>query len=281
MSQYRQAILIQNQLTKVNQFREALGDEGALYWKFIGIDQFEKLIRLHLTRQVQAWKTKLALPGISVEAESDETISAENKSNNTGDDLGILDLMELYEDRFEELANISGRIAMATEDLGQKMNTCTAEMNELPRDSEGNANRKDARRLITKYATDMEHYSARVEAELPLFSDALNTGINSLIRAATMSVDLYSYEDNVAQSKEVLDAIVNLRNVLMETKESMSGFRTTIDELPRMTSNLNRAKRGAANVLDRLLGEFVNGETLLSEAEKFFRDLLGKSGDNT
>ena len=48
------------QLAKVNAFRSSLGDEGLLYWKFDGIEPFEKLIRLHLTRQVQAWRNRAA-----------------------------------------------------------------------------------------------------------------------------------------------------------------------------------------------------------------------------
>jgi len=37
------------QLAKVNEFRDSLGEAGALYWTFTGVDQFEKLVRLHLT----------------------------------------------------------------------------------------------------------------------------------------------------------------------------------------------------------------------------------------
>jgi hypothetical protein len=125
----------------------------------------------------------------------------------------------------------------------------------------------------------MTLYTARIEAELPLFSDAMNTGMNALIKAATMSVDLNSDDVDVKQATEGLNAVVELRGVLATSKESMNEFRATMSALPRMTTSLNKAKRGITSVLDRLLAEFTNGEVLLSESEKVIRDLLGKSED--
>lgn len=265
------------QLSKVNAFRESLGAEGALYWNFNGIEQFEKLIRLHLTRQVQAWKNR-ADTADTIESKSVDQPPALPEED---DDEGILDLMEVFEDRFADLLEISQRIATATEEVGQKMAERTAEMEALPKDAQGNANRKDAKRLITKAASDMTQYTARIEAELPLFSDAMNTGMNSFIKAATMSVDLNTTDDDVQQAKEGLDAVVTLRDVLATSKQSMSEFRETIAALPRMTTNLNKAKRGVTNALDSLLGELTNGEVLLTESENVIRDLLGEAENGT
>lgn len=262
-----------NQLAKVNEFRDSLGDEGALYWKFNEIDQFEKLIRLHLTRQVQAWKNRSIATDTKVDSYTDD----QEPTLQEDDDEGILDLMDVFEDKFAELTEISQRIATATEELGKKMMDRTAEMERLPKDAQGNANRKDAKRFIAKAASDMTQYTTRIEAELPLFSDAMNTGMNSFIKAATMSVDLNSDDDDIQQAKEGLDAVVSLRSVLATSKESMNEFRETITTLPRMTTNLNRAKRGTTSALDRLLAEFTNGEVLLKESEKVILDLLGES----
>jgi len=265
------------QLAKVNAFRESLGTEGTLYWKFNGFEQFERLIRLHLTRQVQAWKNRTDAPaGINVV----EHVAQPEGSFNEDDD-GILDLMEVFEDQFAELGEISTRIATATEEIGQKMADRTAEMEALPRDPQGNANRKDAKRLIGKAASDMKQYTARIEAELPLFRDAMNTGMNSFVKAATMSVDITTTEDDLQQANEGLDAVIAVRGTLATSKESMSGFRETIAKLPRMTTELNRAKRGVTNTLDGLLAEFTNGETLLAESEKVIRDLIGEPETGT
>ena len=264
------------QLAKVNVFRDSLGDEGALYWKFNSVDHFEKLVRLHLTRQVQAWKGQLEDSGSVGQRKLPEETAKVPDTETEEDDLGILDLAEVFEERFQELASISERIGKATEDLGTKMTGRTAEMNALPRDSQGNVNRKVAKRFISRAAADMNQYTARLEAELPLFSDALNTGMNALVRAVTMSVDLDTDKDNAERAKEGLNAIITLRGVLTTTEESTNEFRQTVAGLPPMTSDLNKAKRGVVSVLDRLMGEFTNGQTLLRESEKVVRDLLGE-----
>ena len=190
------------------------------------------------------------------------------------DDDGILDLIEVFEDKFAELTEISQRIATATEDLGQKMANKTAEMEALQRDSLGNANRDEAKRLITEASSDLTHYTECIEEELPLFSDAMNTGMNSFTKAAAMSVDLTADSNDALQAEEGLNAVVALRRELAETKVSMSQFRATVAVLPRMTTRLNKAKRGVLSALDRLLSEFAKSEVLLEESEITIRDLL-------
>jgi hypothetical protein len=261
------------QLAQVNAFRNSLGDEGALHWKFDGIEQFEKLIRLHLTRQVQAWKNRAVTTDTADSQSDEEEVCVETEDS---DDEGILDLMEVFEDRFAELTEISQRIGAATQELGQKMTDRTAEMEGLAITVQGNANRKDAKRLIARVASDMTQYTVRIEAELPLFRDAMNTGMNSFIKAATMSLDLTD-DNNMQQAKEGMEEMLTLRSILVTSKEAMNQFRATMAALPRMTTDLNKAKRGVTTALDRLLTEFTNGEVLLTESEKVIRDLLSES----
>jgi hypothetical protein len=44
------------QLQQVNDFRQLLGTEGALYWKFTTTDSFESYIRMHLSMVIQKWQ---------------------------------------------------------------------------------------------------------------------------------------------------------------------------------------------------------------------------------
>jgi Domain of unknown function (DUF4062) len=48
-----------SQLSKVNEFRKSLGEEGGLYWQFESTDDFANLMRVHLTRVVQVWRDKI------------------------------------------------------------------------------------------------------------------------------------------------------------------------------------------------------------------------------
>ena len=72
--------------------------------------------------------------------------------------------------------------------LGGKINAHSQEINELVAASQGNVDRKVAKRLITRAASDMDQYVARMEVELPLFWQNLDEGMKALIRAAMLSV---------------------------------------------------------------------------------------------
>ena len=67
-----------------------------------------------------------------------------------------------------------------------------------------------------------------------------------------------------------------LRAVLASSKQHIVVLRTNVVAMPRMTSELNRAKRGVVTALENLINEFTNGETLLSESEKVVREILGE-----
>lgn len=256
------------QLANVNEFRDSLGTEGGLYWKFANIDQFEKLIRLHLTRQVQAFRSRTTFIAANNTASiRNEIVSTEH------DDDGILDLMEVFQDRFTELLETIDRIAEAIGELTIKMNERTNEMNALPRNQNGSADPSEAKRLISKAASDMNQFTARIDAELPLYNDAMNVGMNSFIKAATMSVDLENDSDDVKQG---LHAVRTLRDTLATSKQSTIAFRESIAGLPRMTTTLNKAKRGTVEAIDRLLTELTNSDQLLIESEKVILDLLDK-----
>ena len=182
--------------------------------------------------------------------------------------------MEIFEDRFGKLIAISERISAATEAVGNKMAERTTQVNELPRDSKGKPNLKAAKRLISMTASDMDDYTARMEAEIPIFSNSWNDGMNALIRVTTMSVDFGSATDSTDKVKEGLNGITKLLEVLSTSKQSTSRFRDTVASIPRMTSELNRSKRGVVNVLDKLISEFSNGQSLMREAEAVARSLL-------
>lgn len=266
-----------DQLAEVNKFRKSLGDAGGLYWKFDSFKQFEQLIRLHLTRQVQAWnaqiQTSTQVPQrVNLVQRASEVLDTEIEE----DDLGILDYAEILEEQFGELKDITERITESTEELGMKMIERTAEIGALPRDSQGNANRRDARRLIARAAADMEQFSLKMDVELPLYSDALNSGMMALTRFITLSADLTTGDDAMQSTQEGLGSIIKLHSSFANSEQSIHNLQETIATFPRMTRELNQAKRKAVSVLDKLLNEFRIGGTLIQEAETATRELLDK-----
>lgn len=253
------------QYASVKSFQSSLGPAGGLYWKFDEINQFEKLIRLHLTRQVQAWKSRMNLTSTAM------PVDTKDEKQPDEDDEGILDLMEVFQDRFAELPDILDRITDATEELGRKFVIRNDELNALPKDARGKPDQHDAKRLLEKLASDMNLYTARLEAELPLYSTAINTGINAFIKATTMSVDLNNDFDDVEQA---LNAVNSLRSTLATSRHHVVDFRQMIASSPRTTTTWNKARRSTVAAMDKLLTELTNSDVLLAESAKVIGGLL-------
>ncbi len=265
------------QLTQVMDFRDSLGEEGVLYWKFNDVDEFGKLVRIHLTRQVQAWKRRNASTVAAASSGASSTEGSEQQDVELkDDDLGILDYYDIFEDKFSELNENSERISSATEELGNKMTARASEMDSLPRDSQGNTNRKVARRTIGNAASDMNQYTARMEVEVPIFASSLNCGLAALIKAIELVVEGEEIDTSDRQhAEEGLSSIESFIETLEETGNSMKEFQTTVRSLPRLTSDLNRSKRGVVAVLTNLIGELDAGQTLLRESKITIQELLG------
>lgn len=262
-----------SQLAKIADFRASLGKEGGLFWSFISTEEFEKLVRLHLTRHIQAWRSRNCLKeqsSVFIEAKADTVKFVDQEKE---DELGLLDLMEQFEDEFGMLQEITERIANATVEIGEKMQARTAET-EAFNSGPDHANRKAAKRLIARAAGDMDQFVHRMKAELPLFSQHLNSGMNALIQAATISLEFNIERKDLEQIKENLEAICQFRETMKSVEEHISGFQKAVASLPRMTSAINRSKREMVNVIQLLIDEFRSAQVLAREAETSFESIV-------
>jgi hypothetical protein len=229
-------------------------------------EEFEKLVRLHLTRYVQTWRSKV---GNQVQAPSLIETKADNvncTNQDQEDELGLLDLMEQFEDEFETIQEIAERIASATVEMGEKLATRTAETEKF-NSGPDRANRKTAKRLIAKAAGDMDQYVHRMKAELPLFSQHLSSGMNALVQATGISVELSMLREDHEQIMENLEAIRNFHLIMNSVESQISEFQMAVASLPRMTAVINRSKRAVVNVLQLLIDEFRAAQVMAREAE--------------
>lgn len=131
------------------------------------------------------------------------------------------------------------------------------------------ATAKQARRLIAKVAEEMLQFTARTEAEIPLFRAAINSSMAALTKAATLS-SAFDGE----QTRTAREAALTLLSSLPEARESMVGFKASTAALPRITKELNQAKRKQISALDSLVAEFESAERLITEAISVMDTLL-------
>lgn len=262
------------QMTRVNDFRNHLGSEGALYWNFVGIQEFEKLVRLHLTRQIQTFTSIRTIePSPQIE-NSDPSIQREVYED-VADDVGMFDLEDIIEDRFTELTDIANRISLATEELGNKIRSQTSKIEALPKDEKGNVDRKSVKQNLSRTASEMDIFTSRVSAEMPLFNAAMDSGMNAFIQTIQLLSDFTIDENAIKEAKSSILAMSSLRSELTTAQHAQIEFRDSIVGVPRMTSTFNKSKRLAVAALERFIDELERGKRLLLEAEKNLNEFIG------
>ncbi|HEY2826440.1 MAG TPA: DUF4062 domain-containing protein [Pirellulales bacterium] len=261
-----------DQLNKVREFKQSLGSEGGLYWSFVDVASFEKLLRLHLTRQVQAYLHDVKIDNSKVAA----TPSQITKIEDENEEPGILDLVEGFEARFQEVVKTSERITVATTDLSQRISFSTSEVNRLKANNASLLDRAALKRTIDRLATDMDQYAVRMEAEGAVFGDNFNKGMDSFIHIATLSAGMFDPKNQTAVD-EAQTALANIRQLISglgSMREKIAGFCEGIRTWPPMTTQLNHAKRTVLMALGHLTEVVKSAENLGKEAEGGLVDLL-------
>lgn len=263
-------------LAKIQAFKSSLGEEGVLYWTFESVDDFANLARMHLARQIQQFRDASPVSVTTSDAVEPPRDVQAGPEESEGE-MGLLDLMEVFEERFATVNEISERITKAITDLGDKMRSRTAELNEAKLGTNTTLSRSDQKALINRAADDMDQFVTRGGAELPIFRQALQEGIEALGKAAVLAVDLD--RNDLSKVREGRDAVVRLEGSIAGAEGPTVEFRDTIDGLPRMTTRINRAKKDVVRVLDDLLDGLRDGRRDASEAAKLIDAMLPKAED--
>lgn len=261
------------QLQKLQEFKEYLKNEGVLHWEFSDSEQFEKLASMHITKHVQNWRHKQISTFTEIEnsalpPELDTNLTSSHAVYIEEDEDGYLDLLELFEERIAEVREIANRLTEAQSDLTSHTSQGTRDILALA-SKPNNSTPTQAKRIIGKVAEQMLQFTNRVNAEVPLLRAAMNGSMGALTRAATLSAEF-----DINQTRTAKTATTSLLTAITGARQSMAEFKTKTTNLPRMTKDLNVAKRKQAAALDALINEFENGEQLVVEALSVFETLL-------
>lgn len=234
------------QLQQIQSFRASLPEKGSIYSTFEDELSFQTSLRAHLAALAQKFSIVIT-PTRSIaftENACIEPISIDVE------DLGFLDYVELYESRMADLTTILTVIGNATVRVGQQMNQRTQEITNLQ------GKRSDtttARRLVKRAADDMDAYANILAKQLPLMTSSREAALQALTQALILYQDFRNTDKSDLQN--LYTNLTGLLRAACDSGKSLSGFRGSINCLPRMTGDLNRAKRAVLGQLDFMLGE--------------------------
>jgi len=228
----------------IRKFKSEISDKGVLYWEYNTVEEFQKLLRIQLTRKIQELRQNETVPTYIVD---EEEVMLEDE------ELGLLDYTELGEESFQNIEDILLRMTNAIEWIGKRFTESTGEINKQISINPEMGN-KAKRRLINAAADDMHSFNKRLSAEIPLFSETYRKGIDSFSNAIKISIDIKA--DKKEDIEGAIDSIDSFIESILESIQEFDTFRNSMIEFPRMTKEFNQAKRLSANILSELISEF-------------------------
>ena len=269
------------QLQKVKAFRKRLKQEGVLYSEFGVSDEFERQIRQHLTQQLQALlgsgphldtKEVTGSPAGAQEEREPEQQAGE-KVEGDDEELGFFDYLDTAEEQFTESRAVSERMAAAITEVGERMQQRTQEMEEATADGK-QLSRQEARVLFGKAAGDMDCFCETLSKDLPRFRDTLASGVAATREAAWL---IPNGPERDTQLKKVIDDLGVLRDGFGPAIDGMVGFQGTVQGLPRMTRELNVARKRVSAVLAEVLDAMKGGRHLVRETIALIESAVSKT----
>lgn len=236
-----------DQLQKVNEFRESLTMKGGLYSMFEDHAGFESSLRSHLSALAQKFSSQQR--NIVAElASGHEQPTQVIELLTEEDDYGLLDYTEIYTLRLDEMNSAMTSIGDATLRLGEQLSQRTAEMQIVDKSSV-----KDVRRNAKRAADDMNSFADVVKTQVSVMTSSREVAFDALSNALSLQTDFTSDKSDFQSLKENLISVIDIAE---DASHSTSGLKLSIGSLPRISKELNVAKRAVITQLDLVITEF-------------------------
>lgn len=259
------------QLAKLNEVKHMLGEKGGLYWEFDNTKDFESRLRGHLSKVAQEWSLKIGNAQREANEKDEQAKSiVANELGDEIDDYGLLDYIEVYEDRMSNMTSSISSINEATVYVGQQLSHRAADIESL-KNAIGEVDQREARKIIKLSGDDMEHYSGILETQIKIMAKSRGDAFEALSKALAMYVD-FREEGGKDDLLELEDSLFIMINSAREGVSALKGFKDVISTLPKLTIQLNKSKRKTVKTLDSLLEEIC---TTIQTASDILKTIEG------
>jgi hypothetical protein len=233
------------QLANVQDFKRDAASKGGLYYSFDDLSSFESSVRSHLAAIAQKFSTDRRHGVIQQAAMPASTMETSFVSDE--DDFGYMDYLEIYAAGQVEMTASMGVMTEAMQRVGDQVALRGKEMSEaLPGDL------KNARRMIKRTADDLDSFSATIRKELPGMSQAREKSFGALSKALVLRADFPSDDVALVELNQTLKMLLESAS---GGKQGIVGMRGSVDALPRMSKEINQAKRSMLAQLDAFIAE--------------------------
>ena len=258
------------QLQKVNDFRESLAVKGGLYSMFEDQAGFESSLRSHLSALAQKFSAQQRNVVAELPSDRDQS-TQEIQLLPEEDDYGYLDYTEIYTSRLEEVSSAMTSIGEATERLGEQLSQRTVEMQTVDKSSV-----KDVRRNAKRAADDMNNFADVVKTQVAVMTSNREVAFDALSNALSLQADFTTDKSELQSLRESLFSAIGTAN---DARHSTSAMRSSAGSLPRISKELNVAKRAVVTQLDLVITEFDKFIFTLKNITEAIDRMLGANGN--
>jgi len=252
------------QLIKVKKFKSSLGDKNVLYWDYDQNEDLCRFLRTHIPARIEGLRKISTLPVVKIENIADELHIAEIIHE---EEFGIIDYQELIEDSFSTSTHSLKIISEATGWIGNEMNKKTKEINRLIAQNHNQPiSIKVQRNIYVRTANAMNDFANRIEPEIPIYFNHFELGIDSFSKLINIyKSDFENKNDEISEAKISLKGLIDN---IPGTIENTEGFLASIESLPRMSKELNSARKNVTDKLTDLLNRIEISYSIASEVYK-------------
>ncbi len=266
------------QLRSVQKFRKKVSSEG-LYGTFNTEQEFGSNVRVHLARVLIA-RTELRRPATEIAARSvvePEIPQPRGSPRELQEDEeevveeGFLDLILVGEENLQAVVVVLGNMTVALNDLGTQVRGATADLGTVD-PAKGRGGTKRAKQIVNRLAVQLQVIFDRLDVEVLAFQGRFQNAMGAIAKSMVIVEDFGP--ENKEAVRQNLESIDSLAKALQPAGESVVELRETIEQLPRITTSFNRAKRRSERVLGSVNREFSAAFTLAREVVELARSRI-------
>jgi len=159
------------------------------------------------------------------------------------------------------------RISSAMQWIGKEMNKKTAEINRLIKNNNGQPiSSKVQRNIYERTAIAMNEFASRIEPEIPIYINNFENGIDAFAKMAIIYRS--DFEENENEIEEAKIALENLLIQIAGGVESMKIMCETVDALPRMSKELNKARSNVSEKIQDMINKIQISYSIANEVHK-------------
>jgi hypothetical protein len=260
-----------DQLAAVKRFQDSLGPKGVLWFPFSEARDFDRLLRLHLTRELQVWKER-SRPGPDSEPPAPVAHRGGPEESDDEHEIGFLEAVDETVAYMGTVGDIATSLTAHFNELLTRIETRTQAINEA--NDRGDA--QGYRVAINASALDMNIFCDNIAGELDGLRQAHEAAVNATLTTAEMARDFGP--DNAEHIGVLLDSMQTLASSLESAVQGTRRFRQSVDEMPRVTTPITKARRKMLGVVDRLIAELEAARRLYMQAHATISQLEGNAG---